>query len=121
MLPPAKGGLGELCEGLEGKGRGGGVRLGGGGGGGAGGGAGGAVSGPPPPFAYLRLRAFARSRKISRYSQISVTIRPKAPYHSMYFGAPPFTPVSMKSKSRIKRSEERRVGKECRCRGSQNQ
>lgn len=30
-----------------------------------------------------RSRSFARSRRISRYSQIRLTIRPKAPYHSM--------------------------------------
>ena len=36
------------------------------------------------------------------YSQTSVTIRPKAPYHSMYFGAPCSTPFSMKSKSRTR-------------------
>ena len=33
------------------------------------------------------------------YSHTSVTIRPNAPYHSMYFGAPASTPDSMKSKS----------------------
>src|SRR5437660_684720 len=51
---------------------------------------------------YRRLRDLASNRRISRYSQISVTIRPNAPYHSMYLGAPPATPVSMKSKSRIR-------------------
>src|SRR5437667_3920858 len=55
-----------------------------------------------PPRIYRRLRVFANSLRISRYSQISVTIRPNAPYHSMYLGAPPVTPVSMKSKSRIR-------------------
>ena len=38
-------------------------------------------------------------RRISRYSQTSVTSRPKRAYHSMYFGAPCSTPFSMKSKS----------------------
>ncbi len=51
-----------------------------------------------PTSGYL-LRAFASRRRISRYSQISVTIRPNAPYHSMYFGAPMRTPVSIMSKS----------------------
>jgi hypothetical protein len=37
---------------------------------------------------YLRLLSLANRRKISRYSQTKVTIRPNAPYHSMYFGAP---------------------------------
>src|SRR5260221_6195536 len=49
-----------------------------------------------------RRREFASSRKISRYSQISVTINPNAPYHSMYFGAPIRTPVSIMSKSSTK-------------------
>jgi len=35
---------------------------------------------------------------------MSVTIRPNAPYHSRYLGAPPCTPVSLKSKSRIRLS-----------------
>ena len=39
------------------------------------------------------------------YSQISVTMRPKAAYHSMYLGAPTSAPFSMKSKSRTKLSE----------------
>jgi len=30
---------------------------------------------------------------------MSVTIRPNAPYHSIYLGAPALTPLSMKSKS----------------------
>ena len=38
-------------------------------------------------FAYRR-RALASRRRISRYNQMSVTIRPNAPYHSMYLGAP---------------------------------
>ena len=38
-------------------------------------------------------------RRISRYSHTSVTSRPNAAYHSMYFGAPCSTPFSMKSKS----------------------
>src|SRR5580658_2060559 len=46
-----------------------------------------------------RLRNFESKRRISRYSQISVTISPKPAYHSMYFGAPAATPLSMKSKS----------------------
>src|SRR5260370_1425920 len=46
-----------------------------------------------------RRRAFASNRKISKYSQISVTISPNAPYHSMYLGAPMRTPVSIMSKS----------------------
>ena len=44
-------------------------------------------------------RNLASKRKNSRYSQNSVTTKPKAPYHSMYFGAPAATPFSMKSKS----------------------
>src|SRR5439155_20481364 len=52
-------------------------------------------------FRYLR-RALASNRRISRYNQMSVTIRPNEPYHSMYFGAPPWTPVSIMSKSRTK-------------------
>ena len=36
------------------------------------------------------------------YSQMSVTIRPNAPIHSIYFGAPISAPFSMKSKSRTK-------------------
>jgi hypothetical protein len=43
--------------------------------------------------------SFASNRKISRYSQTSVTIRAKAPYHSRYFGAPRSAACSMKSKS----------------------
>ncbi len=43
--------------------------------------------------------SFESRRRNSRYSHTRVTIRPKAPYHSMYFGAPCSTPVSMKSKS----------------------
>ena len=34
-----------------------------------------------PQTPYSRLRALASNRRISRYSQISVTIKPKAPYH----------------------------------------
>src|SRR5216683_965210 len=33
---------------------------------------------------------------------MSVTIKPNAPYHSMYFGAPPWTPRSIMSKSRTR-------------------
>ena len=51
---------------------------------------------------YSRLRSLLSKRKISRYSQTSVTSRPKAPYHSMYFGAAWRTPFSMKSKSRTR-------------------
>ena len=41
-----------------------------------------------PSLAQSRLLViFWSSRRISRYSQTSVTIRPKAPYHSMYLGA----------------------------------
>ena len=46
-----------------------------------------------------RLLSFARRRRISRYSQIRVTIRLNAPNHSMYLGAPCSAPASMKSKS----------------------
>ena len=37
---------------------------------------------------FHRLAILDRSRSISRYSQISVTMRANAPYHSIYFGAP---------------------------------
>src|SRR5580658_3593137 len=47
----------------------------------------------------LRSRSLLSKRKISKYSQISVTINPNAAYHSIYFGAPAATPLSMKSKS----------------------
>jgi rhodanese-related sulfurtransferase len=53
------------------------------------------------PLGQLR-ESRASSFKIEMYSQMSVTIRPKAPYHSMYFGAPRDAPCSIKSKSRIK-------------------
>ena len=39
---------------------------------------------------------------IGRYNQINVTKRPKAPYHSIYLGAPISAPSSIKSKSRTK-------------------
>src|SRR4029077_7920574 len=48
---------------------------------------------------HLRSRSFDKRRRISRYSQTSVTRRPKPAYHSMYLGAPCRTPFSMKSKS----------------------
>ena len=51
---------------------------------------------------YLRLLIFDNNRRISRYSQIKVTIRPKAAYHSMYLGTPARAPFSMKSKSSTK-------------------
>ena len=51
---------------------------------------------------YLLELSLAKSLKISRYSQISVTKRPKAPYHSIYFGAPFSDPSSIKSKSKTK-------------------
>src|SRR6476661_7472382 len=54
---------------------------------------------------YLRLLIFDNNRRISRYSQIKVTIRPKAAYHSMYLGTPARAPFSMKSKSSTKFSE----------------
>src|SRR5581483_655229 len=44
-------------------------------------------------------RTLLRSRRSSMYSHTSVTSRANAEYHSMYFGAPPATPRSMKSKS----------------------
>jgi len=47
----------------------------------------------------FRLLNFESRRRISRYNQISVTIRPKAAYHSMYLGALAWAPRSMKSKS----------------------
>src|SRR5438477_1306692 len=47
-----------------------------------------------------RRRSRESRRRISRYSQTSVTRRPNAPYHSMYFGARAATPRSTKSKSR---------------------
>src|SRR5689334_23812411 len=59
-------------------------------------------------FFFLMLRRPPRSTLFPyttlfrSYSQISVTIRPKAPYHSMYLGAPAAAPDSMKSKSRIR-------------------
>src|SRR6202050_5117824 len=60
--------------------------------------------GAPPAVARYcgnqsRLRSFESRRRISRYNQISVTINPNAAYHSIYFGAPAATPLSMKSKS----------------------
>src|SRR5439155_15172081 len=54
------------------------------------------------PKRYRRLRNLEINRRISIYSQMSVTIRPNAPYHSMYFGAPRSAPDSMKSKSRTR-------------------
>ena len=42
------------------------------------------------------------SLSISKYSHIKVTIREKAPNHSMYLGAPCSAPISMKSKSSTK-------------------
>src|SRR5580658_6520902 len=44
-------------------------------------------------------RRLPSKRKISTYSQTSVTTRPKAEYHSMYFGLRCATPLAMKSKS----------------------
>jgi len=43
--------------------------------------------------------SLASNLSISRYNHISVTNKPNAPYHSMYFGAPLATPSSIKSKS----------------------
>src|SRR5690606_31307394 len=43
--------------------------------------------------------SLASRRRNSMYSHTRVTISPNAPYHSMYFGAPCSTPLSMKSKS----------------------
>jgi hypothetical protein len=37
---------------------------------------------------YRRLFSLDSSRNISRYSHTSVTMMPKAEYHSMYLGAP---------------------------------
>jgi 3-polyprenyl-4-hydroxybenzoate decarboxylase len=44
----------------------------------------------------------ARSLRISKYNHTSVTIRPKAAYHSIYFGAPFSEASSIKSKSRTR-------------------
>ena len=43
--------------------------------------------------------------KISKYNQINVTKRPKAPYHSINLGAPFSEPSSIKSKSITKFSD----------------
>src|SRR5579864_1556940 len=51
------------------------------------------------PADRYRLRSLESRRRISRYSQISVTITPKAPYHSMKRGAPAAAPAWMKLKS----------------------
>ena len=48
-----------------------------------------------------KIESFDLNQDI-RYSHISVTINPKAPYHSIYFGAPFSAPSSMKSKSTTK-------------------
>ena len=49
-------------------------------------------------FNYLFF-SFASNLNNSKYNHISVTSKPKAPYHSIYFGAPFSDPSSMKSKS----------------------
>ena len=48
---------------------------------------------------YLLEFNLASNLKSSRYNQINVTNKPKAAYHSMYFGAPFSAPSSIKSKS----------------------
>src|SRR5581483_2185188 len=48
---------------------------------------------------YSRSWSFARRRSSSRYSQTSVTRSAKAPYHSIYRGAPRAALRSMRSKS----------------------
>ena len=53
---------------------------------------------------YLLEFNLAKSLRISKYSQIKVTRRPNAPYHSIYFGAPFSEPSSIKSKSSTKLS-----------------
>src|SRR3989442_3469114 len=50
------------------------------------------------------LRSLESSLKISRYSQTSVTISANAAYHSATWGAPAWTPPSMKSKSMMRLS-----------------
>ena len=40
---------------------------------------------------------------------MSVTIKEKAPYHSIYFGRPSSAPCSMKSKSKTKHSEAKQT------------
>ncbi len=42
-----------------------------------------------------------------------VTSNPKAPYHSMYLGAPIATPCSIRSKSRITKDEQQRFPPIC--------
>ena len=51
---------------------------------------------------YFLELSFASNLKISRYNQTRVTNSPKAPYHSIYFGAPFSAPSSIKSKSKTK-------------------
>ena len=53
-------------------------------------------------FFYLLEFNFASNLKISKYNHIRVTRRPKAPYHSIYLGAPFSAPSSIKSKSKTR-------------------
>jgi len=58
----------------------------------------------------FRLRSLVSSRRISKYSQMRVTIKAKPPYHSVYFGAPARAPLSIRSKSNTRLSGSGTIG-----------